>query len=220
MTPRGLLFDLDGTLVDSVADLADALNAALDGIAPGALSTPAVQSMVGDGARVLVGRGLAERGGDPGRLDEALRRFMAIYTSAPARRTTVYPGVESTLRRLREAGGRMAVCTNKPQGPARDLLFALGLAPCFSVLVGGGLPGVPLKPSPEPARLCLEELGLRAEDAVLIGDSEADLATGRAAGLPVVLVSYGYARRPVDQLGADAVISTMDALPAALEALP
>ncbi len=218
MSTTALIFDLDGTLVDSIADLAGALNLSLRALGLRDLEAQEVRRMVGDGAAVLVSRALAATGGSPSQQEEALDRFMRAYVAAPAERTTVYPGVHETLALLSARGHPMGVCTNKPALPAADLLDQLGLAPFFRSLVGGDtLPE--RKPHAAPARRSLADLGAGAESAVFIGDSQVDVDAARAAGIRVIAVSYGYARGAPEDLGADALIARFSDLPAALDGL-
>lgn len=218
MSPTALIFDLDGTLVNSISDLTGALNEAHGALGLRPLRSDETRRIVGDGARVLVTRSLALAGGDPALLERALALFMRAYVSAPAEHTKIYPGVESTLGALAAAGVRLGVCTNKPWAPAADLLRRLDLARYFRSLVGGDtLPQ--RKPDPAPALLSLRELGAEAREAVFVGDSGVDVATARAAGLRVVAVSYGYAQVPAEALGADALIHHFSELPGALARL-
>lgn len=213
-----LIFDLDGTLVDSIADLCEALNHAHRALSLRDLHPDEVRAMVGDGAATLVARALEAAGGAPTLQERALELFMRAYVSAPGERAAVYPGVAETLALLASRGLAMGVCTNKPARPAADLLAQLGLAGFFTSLVGGDtLPE--RKPHPAPARLSLAELGVSADKAVFIGDSHVDVATARAAGLRAIAVSYGYARGPAEALGADALIHAFAELPQALDGL-
>jgi phosphoglycolate phosphatase len=215
-----LLIDLDGTLVDTVADLAAALNALLAerGLPP--LAEAAVRGLVGRGARRLVERGLSSAGAPPddAALDAAHARFLELYGAAPAARSRPYPGVRATLAAWQAAGVPMAVCTNKPQAPSLAILRALGLDGHFRA-VGGGDRYPVRKPDGGHLTATLAEAGLAGRPAVMIGDSAPDLEAARDAGLPVVLVDYGYSGRPVAELGADAVVSRFDALPAVVTRL-
>lgn len=216
MKEAAILFDLDGTLVDSLPDLARALGVLLGEAGAPPLAAEEVRRMVGDGAGPLVARALAARGLPPDADGTRLARFLEIYEAAPALLTRPYPGVRATLKRLRRAGRKLGIVTNKPERATRLLLEELALLPCFESIVGGGT--TPWKkPDPRPVRAALEALG--AEQAVFVGDSENDAAAAHAAGLPLVLVRYGYARGPVETLGAAALLDAFAELPAALAGL-
>jgi len=217
MQRDALVFDLDGTLVDSVPDLQAAVNAMLRELGRAALSAAEVRGMVGDGTARLVARALAATGRElpPG---PAHDRFLALYEAAPAARTRPYPGVPATLAALRGAGCRLAVCTNKPQRATEAVLDALGLASFFDAVLGGD--ALPVrKPDPAHVRGALAALGAGPERGAMIGDGENDAAAGRGAGLPVALMTYGYAHAPLESLGADALIDRFADLPAWLARL-
>jgi len=217
-----LLCDLDGTLVDTVHDLAANLNRVLgeSGLAP--LATDQVRGCVGQGAARMVQRGfaLAGRPLTPESADHeaALRRFLDLYGAAPIHHSAAYPGVAETLRRLRAAGWRLGVCSNKPQAPSEAILAGLGLADLFEAVAGGDR--FPVR-KPDGGHLRRTLAAMEAEDApaVLVGDSRVDLDAARDAGLPVVLVTYGYGQEDVGTLGADGVIADFSVLPAVLASL-
>jgi len=187
---RLVVFDLDGTLIDSARDLATAVNRALQRVAPGTLvlSDDVVRTLVGSGARVLIARSLA-RAGLSVPVEDVLPVFLEAYASCLLDTTRLYPGAAEALDRLR--GRRLAVLTNKPGDMSRAILGALGVADRFSRIVGGG--DLPSK-KPDPAGL----LGLTAEAAIdpsaalMVGDSGIDVRTGRAAGVPTAGVTYGF----------------------------
>lgn len=213
-----LVFDLDGTLIDSAPDLANALNQVLAAADRSTLSVEQVAAMVGDGIAVLVERGFTATGGVPSDLPAAVERFRAAYTHVASDRTILYPGVIETLTLLRNDGYRMAVCTNKPIAATNIVLRALNLTQFFDAVAGGDT--FPTR-KPDPAHVTgtLNMLGSRAEQAIMIGDSTNDVVAATGAGVPVVAVSYGYRRAPADQLGADLVIDTFDAVPGAIARL-
>jgi phosphoglycolate phosphatase len=213
---RAVLFDLDGTLVDSAEDLREALNEVLAREGLRAIEAPEVPPMVGDGALKLVERGLARAGGDPARARELLPRFLSAYEPRAACKTRPYPGVVETLRALRARGPRLGVVTNKPEVASRAILDALGLAPFLEVVIGGDTL-TQRKPSPEPVIAALRELGVEPRSAVMVGDNRHDVEAARAAGVKTVLVSYGYAHGAPHALGADRVI---DGFPDLLSTLP
>jgi phosphoglycolate phosphatase len=184
------VFDLDGTLVDSSEDLAAAVNEALQRLAPQAPSLPLaeVRSYVGNGAGVLVSRSLAGAGVSRS-VEEVLPVFLECYRRRLLDRTRLYPGVEEVLDALRPR--HLAVLTNKPGDMSREILSRLGVASRFLRIYGGGdFPGK--KPDPAGLRHLLEEAGVPAEQALMVGDSGIDVQTGRAASVPTVGVTYGF----------------------------
>ena len=211
---RAVAFDLDGTLVDSVADLTHAANLLLTELGRPPVDLPAVRSFVGDGAPKLVERVLAATGGVPAEeeADRCLARFLTIYEADPSAHSQLYPGVADTLDALAAAGLRLGVCTNKPMAATLRLLDDLGIAGRFAAVVGGD--SYPTrKPSPEPVLGLLDRLGVQPNEAVFVGDNEHDVAAARAAGVArVLLVPYGYARVPLDTLPHDGILDGFDDL--------
>jgi phosphoglycolate phosphatase len=216
MSATLLIVDLDGTLVDSVPDLTQALNRVLaeHGYAP--LTPAEVAPMVGDGVPVLVERGFAARGGSTTEAAEALPRYIAIYEDHATDLTRPYPGVPETLTALRRRGYRTAICTNKLQRASETVLEGLGLAALFDAVAGGDRYEVK-KPDKGHLLGLIAELGGTAERAVMIGDSENDAAVAHAAAVPLVIMRYGYARLAPETLGAQAVLDSFSELPSALE---
>lgn len=219
--PRAVIFDLDGTLVDTVEDLAAALNQTLVelGLSPHPLD--AVRSMVGGGLSKLLGRALAAHaaGLDAVQQDAAAARLLELYAEKPAGQSSLYPGSAETLRDLRVAGVACGLCTNKPDAITRDLLQALGVGKAFGCILGNTA-GLPKKPDPTGIHRVLAGLNAEPTATVMVGDSATDVQAARAAGLAaIVLVSYGYTATPAHALGADAVIDTLHELPAALALL-
>ena len=196
MTIDTVIFDLDGTLVDSAADIAVAANAALAGEGLEPVTNEEAARLVGDGARKAVERAFALRGGpmDKDALDRGACAFATAYVD-PAQPVLgrLYPGVDETLARLATAGLKLGVCTNKPQAAAIRTLSALGIGGRFQVLVGGDR--TPFrKPDPRHLLACLEPLDGRPETAAMVGDSSNDEEAARAAGAAFVGVSFGYGR--------------------------
>jgi phosphoglycolate phosphatase len=185
-----VVFDLDGTLIDSSRDLAAALNQMLDRLRPGTppLSLEDVRSMIGDGARKLVERGLRAAGlSDPPQ--EALPVYLDCYGARLLEATYLYPGVLEALEAL--ASRHLAVLTNKPGDFSRAILEGLGVARFFRRIYGGGdLPA--RKPDPVGLHRLLAEAGAEPREAVMIGDSAIDVRTGRAAGVRTIGVLYGF----------------------------
>lgn len=212
---RGLIvFDLDGTLVDSWRDLADAANALVVERGGAPLSEHAIARMVGDGAAMLVRRVLTAAGLP---VDESsLPRFLQLYDERLLRTTRPYPGMRDALAALRPLGP-LAVLTNKPRRHSETLLHALDLAPFFDTVIGGdGL--FARKPDPEGLRHLIAEHAVPAERTVLVGDSPVDAATARAAGTRFCLARYGFGM-PDGPLPADASVGAPPELPDAVRRL-
>lgn len=217
-----LLFDLDGTLVHSVPDLRVAANKLLAEDGRRALSDDEVQKMVGNGVRKLVERCYRATGGIPGgdealetALDALVPRFMVHYDAHPADLTRPFEALVPALESLRAAGHRMGVVTNKPLDASRAILDHLGLTQFFDVVIGGG--STPhLKPHPEPVLAALRALGIGADGAIFVGDSENDAGAARAAGLRFLGVTFGYRHCAAEDLGAEALINTFADLPEAV----
>ncbi len=186
---RTLLLDLDGTLVNSVPDLAAALNRLMAARGLAGFSLPETASMVGDGVAILIGRAFSARGRTP---DEgAIAAFSADYVQHSAVNSRPYPGVADGLRVLADEGWKLAVCTNKPERAARALLSALGLASLFAAIGGGD--SFPVR-KPDPAHLLatLAAAGGEPAHAVMAGDHANDVAAARGAGVPCVFAAWGY----------------------------
>jgi phosphoglycolate phosphatase len=213
-----LVFDLDGTLVDSVPDLHAALNEMLRERGRRPLSRLAVKRMVGDGVPALVARALAASGADPSEAAAALPHFLEIYEANAANLTRPYPGVPETLTSLRRRGYRTAICTNKPQRATIAVLQGLDLLPLFDGIAGGDR--FPFK-KPDPGHLLrlIAELGAEPGASAMIGDNENDAAAAHAAAVPLLLMRYGYARVDPETLAADALLDHFSELPKALERL-
>ncbi|PIW26750.1 MAG: phosphoglycolate phosphatase [Rhodospirillales bacterium CG15_BIG_FIL_POST_REV_8_21_14_020_66_15] len=215
--PDAVVFDLDGTLIDSVPDIRAALNWLLARVGRREVSRDEVVGMVGDGVPMLVERGLVATGGIPaGGLEAPIRDFTAHYEANAAHLTRPFPGVTAALQALTDAGCRLGVCTNKPAGATAEILEALALAPFFAAVAGGDtVPGV-RKPDPRHLMHVLDALGAVPQEAVMVGDSHNDVNVAKAAGVPTVAVTFGYAHGPVEDLGADALIGHFDELVPAL----
>lgn len=215
--PAAVVLDLDGTLIDSAADLRIAVNAVLADAGRTELDLAAVARMIGDGPAKLVERAFAATGAPVASdaLPALTASLLAVYLDENAAHATrPFPNVPETLERLAESGCRLAVCTNKSQGATEEILRRLGLDRLFGAIVGGDRPD--RKPDPGHVLAALEPLGATPADAVMVGDSLNDVCAGRAAGLPVVAVSWGYGPVPAAELGADALVDRFTDVPAAI----
>jgi phosphoglycolate phosphatase len=215
-----VVFDLDGTLVETAPDLAGALNHILAAAELPTVTLETVRHLIGDGARTLLKRGIAEAGRevDEAELERWFEALLEHYWHHVADESRPFPGVEAQLAHIRGAGLKLAVCTNKPIRLSERLLQLLDLAEHFDAVLGGD--SLPVR-KPDAGHLLgtLEAMGARPERAVMIGDSANDVAAARNAGLPVVVVSFGYTAVAPAELGADAVIDHFDELPRALAEL-
>ena len=207
-----MVFDLDGTLVDTSFDLTASLNHSLVAMGRPAVDAATVRHLVGHGARVLIERGLAlSGGGSEAEITQALPLFLDYYAAHVAEGSRPYPGTEAMLGTLAAAGVRLAICTNKPVALSRALIAALGWSGRFAANLGGDSLRV-RKPNPAPLLAAIAAAGGDPSDAVFVGDTLVDVAAARAAGVPVIAVSFGFADRPAAELGADAVIDHFDQL--------
>lgn len=225
MTRKAILFDLDGTLVDTAPDLAAATDFALDRAGRPTIGLDEVRNMVGDGARALLEKGFKASGGMPAPdlFEAAFKDFMIYYGRHLADTSRPFPGVATCLAQLAEQGYALAVCTNKPEGLSRSLLDQVGLTTFFGAVVGGDSLLV-RKPDPGHIRGTLDRLmgdqtGEGFGWAAMVGDSANDVNAAKAAGMPCIVVSFGYTRIPPAELGGDRLIDHFSDLPAALTAL-
>lgn len=199
--PPFVVFDLDGTLVDTAADLAAAVNQCLDIVGQPRLTPAQVRQFVGHGARVLIKRALEASGpATDAAIEQLMPHFSRHYSKHIADYSRPYEGVRTTLETLAEDGCRLGVCTNKPERLSVDLLEALGLRRFFGTIVGGDTLQV-RKPDPAPLRATMERLGGNPQRSVMVGDSRVDIETARAAGVPIVAVAFGFSSEPVASLG-------------------
>jgi len=211
MPLKGLIFDLDGTLVDTAPDLAAATNAILAAEGRRRVSLDEIRAMVGQGARRLIERGFAATGEPlpPERLEPLYERFIAYYTEHIADESRLFPGVADLIARCRASGIAMAVCTNKLEELSVNLISAVGLAEDFPVIIGPDTIGIG-KPDPAPYLEACWRIGLEPDETLMIGDSGTDILTARAAGVPVIAVSFGYTDQPVATFSPDHIIDHFD----------
>lgn len=212
-----VVFDLDGTLIDTAPDLIATLNSlfAREGVSPVAYDT--ARNMVGGGARLLIERGLASQGRalPASDVERLVRDFIAHYGAHIADASRPFEGLEAALDELGSFGCRLAVCTNKLEWLSVRLLDLLGLTNRFAAICGSDTFAVS-KPNPEILRGTISRAGGHLDSAVMVGDSGTDVATARSAGIPVVAVDFGYTEVPAARLEADRVVSRFADLPTAI----
>lgn len=206
--PDAVVFDLDGTLIDSAADIGLALNEVMVNRGLSAFSLEQVKEMIGGGVVKLLERALCAQGLPPGGAAPIALEFLEIYQLNAVRETTLYPGARDLLALLLEAGVGVGLCTNKPHGVTEQILREMDLAHCFASVLGGK-EGMPRKPDPTPLQAVIAELNAEPSRTLMIGDSAADVGAAHGAGTPVAIVSYGYSKTPVGDLGADFVIDKL-----------
>ena len=213
-----LIFDLDGTLVDSRIDLSNSVNAMLRHYSRPELPAEVIASYIGNGAPMLVRRALGDPD-DENFVQEALLYFMAYYREHKLDTTYVYPGIEQALEAIRTRGNGnapcMAVLSNKPVGPSRGIVDALGLGRFFFQVYGGNSFHTK-KPDPVGVQALLGESGARANETVIIGDSDTDMITARNAGIYCLGVTYGLAPHTLEDAPPDVLIDHPEELAAVL----
>ena len=211
-------FDLDGTLVETAPDLIAATNHVLNraGLAP--MAPEILRPAISYGALAMITKGFAQHGVTLSRADaEAeLEQFLAYYTANIAATSHAYPGLEAALDHLAAQGARLAVCTNKRAGMSEQLLSDLRLRPRFAALAGRDTFPV-CKPHPDHLIGAIRMAGGDPSRAIMVGDSNVDIATAKAAGIPIVAVTFGYTEIPVHEQSPDAVIDHYDELIPAIE---
>ncbi len=210
-TLAAVVFDLDGTLVDSSPDLASAVNTVLVANGGQPVSISEVKHWIGQGATYMLENALASQGVVVEH--DVYPAFRAAYLARLSNETRPYPGIVRLLANLRRHGVKVAVCTNKPEEPALELVAQLGLGVLLDTLIGGDTFKVK-KPHAKPIVEALKRVGVVAEHAVMVGDSVADVDGGKAAGVATLGVSYGYG----DVSGADVVVASSEALAELLNA--
>ena len=218
--PQAVVWDLDGTLVDSAPDLATALNAVLDMRGFFTLPLDQVRPMIGNGVAKLVERGFNAVGirPDEAQLEHLVEMFKLEYAACATERTQPYPGIVHALEQIRDMNVPMGVCTNKPEALSRQILEGLGLDAYFSSVVGGDTTTA-MKPDPLPLLTCLGELVAEPQNSLMIGDSIHDVHAAHAAGMTIGVVPWGYRSAPVEELGADFVFHEIAAVPSLIAAI-
>lgn len=215
-----IVFDLDGTLIDTAPDLIHTLNLILaqEGLPP--VPYAHARSLIGGGPRMLIERALAAEGRNcaTAEIDRLYAAFVAYYAEHIADRSQPFPGLDQALDDLSAAGHRLAVCTNKLEWLALRLLKALKLTQRFAAICGPDTFGVQ-KPDPEVFRQTVRRAGGDPERAIMVGDSKIDIHTGRAAHVPVIAVDFGYTDVPIANLNPDRIISAFSELPPAISDL-
>ena len=222
MVALTVVFDLDGTLVDTAPDLIETLNVvfAREGLPP--LDYKAARNLIGGGARRMIESGMQHQGhpASVADVDRMFADFVSYYAAHVADKSQPFPGLDAALDRLAARGCRFAVCTNKLEGLSRLLLDTLGLTWRFAAICGQDTFGVQ-KPEPEILRRTIRAAGGDIQRAIMVGDSGTDIATARAARIPVVAVDFGYSETPIKELNPDRLISHFDELvTAVLELAP
>jgi phosphoglycolate phosphatase len=216
-----VIFDLDGTLIDSRLDLVHSVNAALRHIERPELPDDVIASYVGDGAPILIQRALGSEAAHEALVRKGLEYFLSYYREHKLDHTTVYTGIAQALAAIQgssngtpgQAPRQLAVLTNKPVNPSRAIVDALGLGHFFSQVYGGNSFATK-KPDPEGARKLLEETGVKPEQAAIVGDSHVDVRTGRNAGMWTVGVTYGFAPHTLESEAPDVLVDTAEELAA------
>ncbi len=212
-----VIFDLDGTLVDTAPDLYLALSHVLNGQGLPLISLESARTHVGHGARKLIEHALTETqtAHDAALLDELLLQYLTYYQANISIESKIFPGLVESLSRLQHKGLKMGVCTNKREALSRQLLDELDLTRFFPVVLGADTLPV-CKPNPQHLLETITRAGGQAARAVMVGDSATDVATANAADVPVIAVSFGYAGTSMAELGGDRVIDHFDQLEATL----
>ena len=220
MPARTIVFDLDGTLIDTAPDLIATLNVVFEREGLPLVPYETARNLIGGGARGMIARGLAAEGRDVGadKLEQMFSDFIAHYSEHIADRSRPFPGLLEALDELQRRGDRFAVCTNKLERLSVLLLEKLDLARRFDAICGQDTFGIQ-KPDPEVLRRTVAAAGGELHNAIMIGDSVTDIRTARAAGIPVIAVDFGYSERPVSEYGPDRLISRFNDLPAAIGAI-
>ena len=217
---QGLLFDLDGTLVESAPDLCQAMNHVLSKCQMPTLALKQVRQLVGNGARVLLARGFWGADAEPpegdAAFETAVKDFLDYYRQHLTDTSHPFPGVMVTLKQLQELRLPMAVVTNKPESLSRLMMKQLGMDVFFDCLVGGDTLSE-RKPHPLPLHHALEKIGVEPALGIMVGDSQTDADAARAAGCPLIMMRYGYNQGIVlEQLHAEALLDDFEQIPSVI----
>lgn len=209
--PKAVVFDLDGTLVDSAPDIARALAAGFAGFDAPEASVADIHRLIGAGAGVLIDKFIVEHRIvlPPGGRATVVQRFFAKYREVSAEGNGLFPGAKPLLSTLRAKGIRTSICTNKAEDVALIAVRALGLADLVDVTVGAR-DDRPKKPAPDMVQACIAPYGVAPHEAVMVGDSRTDRDAARNAGLAVILTNFGYSPTPVADLAPDAIVAHLD----------
>jgi len=215
-----VIYDLDGTLIDSAKDMQVAVSNVLADHRLPPVSEEDVRIFMGQGSKVTMAKAFAKYGKslDEASLSAVTREFVRYYEADPVSHTSAFAGVNEVVDRFDKLGLKQGVCTNKFERPSRMILEHLRLMPPITDLAGADTFPV-RKPDPRHILMLVERMGSTPDRAVMVGDSVHDVHAAHGAGLPAVLVSWGYTATPASELGAEAVIERFDALPQALERL-
>ena len=209
-----IVFDLDGTLAHTAPDICASVNGTLAPYGAHKLSVEEVTGMIGNGLNVLLSRAMEATNIqlDPKETSSLVAQMIERYAEAPTQHSTLYPGVEETLRTLKRNGFELGVCTNKTESIAKSILDDFNLTPCFSAIIGS-LPERPKKPDPLPLELVIDACGGDVANTMLIGDSAADADTAKALNIPCLIVTFGYTKIPPGQLGGTQTIDHFHQIP-------
>ena len=212
-----VVFDLDGTLVDTAADMVDALNETLSLFSSRRVDRIDIVPLVGGGLASLLVKAYAMLRIDrsSAAVEHDVKHLIERYSEQPARHAQLYVGVREVLQDLRAEDARLAVCTNKLEPIGASILSQLGIADMFNAVVGGAQGRKP-KPDPEPLLEAIRKAGGSLQTAVMVGDSETDVLTARAAGVPIILVEHGYSSLTLTELKPDRIIASFAELPLAI----
>ncbi|MBV9114203.1 MAG: HAD hydrolase-like protein [Hyphomicrobiales bacterium] len=215
-----IVFDLDGTLADTAADLVATLNLILEREGLDAIPLNSARDLIGQGSRALLQRGftLQRRALSPERLEVLFEEFLHHYGEHLVDRTRLFPGVSNALERLSRHGHGLAVCTNKNEVLSRRLLMELGVASRFKAICGRDTFAF-CKPDPRHLTETVRLVAGRTAPAIMVGDSKTDIDTARAADVPVIAVSFGYTDIPVARLAPDVIIENFDEIDTAIAQL-
>ena len=221
MAAPTIVFDLDGTLVDTAPDLVDALNAVFSREGLPLVPYETGRKLIGGGTRAMMARGIEADGRTvpPEKFEQMFVDFVAHYSAHIVNRSRPFPGLTDALDLLAADGFRFAVCTNKLERLSRLLLDALGLTHRFAAICGQDTFGVQ-KPDPDMLRRTIAVAGGTVQRAIMVGDSGTDIRTARAAGIPIIAVDFGYTEEPVAKLRPDRIISHFAQLPNVVSAMP